>query len=380
MKKLIRLSFIAMSVLFLVGCSEDDNPIIPPTKADEILDALTILVNGEEGLLTQGALPSASAKTFPAVASFPDLIKTTKLSKERIDLVFDIDSNIKEIYFTIDGASEYYTFTKNEGSTGDSTESVSITIDIPETIDNGSFSTTISVKDENEFVSETVVVNTVVDEEEAQKRVIHFADYSYNSTLSTLDFDSGEVINIGSIGHKLTDIAFFNGQLYGISATSKLISIDLATGEGTVIGNTGVPNVNALEGSETVLYGATRNGQFIAIDPTTAEGTVISSFDLNAFSSGDLVFDKNNEFLYGSLVVPGSSTDQIVTIDPTTGATNFLGETGYNEVWGLAFFRNQLIGLTRNGEFIIIDPKTGKGTFIENTEAFSAGGAAAIRN
>ena len=377
MKRFIYLSIIAISSILTTACTDDETPFIETSRPDEILKTLNILVNNEIGVLTTGNIPNSNQNDFPSIISYPDKIQTTRLSQERINLVFEVDSNIEEIYFTIEGASEYYTFINNNGLAGAETESVSITIEIPSSINEDSFNTNISVKDKNQSISTVTQVHTIINEEDAEKRLIHFADYSYNSKLSTLNFDTAEVINIGSTGYKLTDIAFFDNVLYGISGYSDLITIDLDTGEGTLVGKVDIPNINALEGSDTTLYGATRGGDFITIDPLTAKVTVIDSFSSGAMSSGDLVFDGSKSFLYGTLVVPGSSTDQLVTINPTTGVTEFIGETGFKEVWGLAFFRNQLIGLTTNGEFIIIDPKTGKGTYIETTQAFSAGGAAA---
>ena len=151
------------------------------------------------------------------------------------------------------------------------------------------------------------------------------------------------------------------------------------SGAGTLISAFGFGGVNALEGNATTLFAGTTDGNFLTIDPDTGIGTVVNSFGSGAFSSGDFVFDGNMEKLFGSLVVPGSSTDEIVTIDPSTGLTSFIGETGFNNVFGLAFFRNQLLGLTSVGELIIIDEITGRGTLVEDTQAFSAGGAAAIR-
>lgn len=389
MKILRRLSVLTVSMLFVIGCgknSDDEDEMAALTASDEILENLVISVNSNEGVLNEGEIPFSENSSFPTVTSFPDQIASSRLSRERINLVFSVSSSIEEIYFTINGASNYYTFIKTQGESGKSikanvsdTESVSITVDIPSSINNGNFCMNISVKDVNQSFSDLVQVCSSITDKIAENRVIHFADYSYNSTLSTLNFDTGEVVNIGSIGYKLSDIAFLDDSLYGVTFGSELIAINLDTGEGTVVGSIGVSQVNALEGKDGVLYGASRTGKFLTIDPITAEGTVLSNFE-GAYSSGDLVFDKNNELLYGSLIVYGSSTDQLVTIHPSSGETIFIGETGFNDVWGLAFFRNQLLGLTIDGEFIIIDPLTGKGTFIEDTEAFSAGGAAAVRD
>jgi hypothetical protein len=346
---------------------------------DEVLEALTISIEGEEGVLYTGDIPFSDTNEYPKIISYPDVIDTALSSIERIDLVFQIVDRIEEIYFTISGASGHYAFSRTGNDTVAETESVSLTINIPSSLSVENFCANICVKDANESLSAIAEVCMIIGEE-AEGRIIYFADFSSNSTLSTLNFDTGEVIDIGQTGYQLTDIAFIGDELYGVTF-SNLISIDINTGIGTPIGNIGVGGVNALEGSENILYAGTTGGAFLTIDPGTGEGNVIDQFGLGATSSGDLVFDGNNEFLYGSLSVPGSSTDELVTINPDSGFTEFIGETGFNAVYGLALFRNQLLGLTYGGEFIIIDQETGVGTLIENTDAFSAGGAAtATRN
>lgn len=383
MKHFIRILQISIITLILIGCSEE-NEDIPSIETDSelnsILESLTISLDGETGNIETGTLPFSEGSAYPSLISSPDAIKATRSTLERIDLVFEVESNIEEVYFSILGASQYYTIDKNDMFIDSGKQAVSLLIDIPSSIENDSFCTLISVKDSNQSVSNLIEICIELIENPVDERVIYFADFSVNSTLSTLNFNTGEVNDIGLTGFSLSDIAFLEGELYGVNLNSDLIAIDLDSGQGSIIGNIGTSDVNALEGHDGLLYGATRNGEFLTIDPTTAQGSVISLFGADAVSSGDLVFDPRINSLYGTLVVPGLSTDELVTIDPITGETNFIGETNYSSVWGLALLRNQLIGLTTFGEFIIIDPNTGEGTFIETTDVFNAGGAAAIRD
>ncbi len=257
---------------------------------------------------------------------------------------------------------------------------MSINIEIPASLDNSSFCAIISVSDSNQSISDVTQICFEIRPDARKERLIYFADFSVNSTLSTLDFNTGQVENIGLTGYELSDIAFLGNNLYGITLGGALISIDLNSGEGTFVGNSNSTNVNALEGRGNLLYGATTNGEFISIDPITAEGSTIGFLGHNATSSGDLIFDASNDFLYATLEVSGSLSDQLATIDPLTAETNLIGDTGFDSVWGLVLIRNQLIGLSTNGDFIIINPNSGISTLIENTAAFNAGGAAAIRN
>lgn len=378
MKYFIRILQISIITLILIGCNEEDEgTLILDPELDLVLESLTISLDGETGNITTGILPFSDGSESPSLISYPDAIKATRSTLERIDLVFEVESNIEEVYFSIQGASQYYTLTKNDIFVDSGKQAVSILIDIPSSIENDNFCTLISVKDSNESISNLREICIELSENLVNERVIYFADFDVNSTLSTLNFNTGDVNDIGSTGFSLSDIAFLNDELYGVNLNSDLISIDLDSGQGSIIGNIGISDVNALEGYDGVLYAATRNGEFLTIDPTTAQGNIISLLDSGAVSSGDIVFDPRFDFFYGTLVVPNSSTDELVTIDPITGETNFIGETNYTSVWGLALLRNQLIGLTTFGDFIIIDPNTGEGTFVEITDAFNAGGAAA---
>lgn len=378
MRHFIKFIQISVITLLLIGCSKDEGDAVSPDpQLDSILESLTVSVDGETGNFETGAIPFSDENMNLSIISFPDAIKTSRSTLERIDLVFAAESDIEEVYFSVSGASQYYVINKDNTYVDSGRQVVSLLIDIPSSIDSNSFCTLISVKDSNQGVSELTQICIELSESNAQERVIYFADFEDNSTLSTLNFNTGEVNDIGLTGFSLSDIAFLEGELYGVNLNSDLISIDLYTGQGTIIGNIGLSDVNALEGYDGWLYAATRNGEFLKINPATGEGTIISIFASNAVSSGDLVFDPRFNFLYGTLVLPNTLTDELVTIDPLNGETNFIGNTNYASVWGLALLRNQLLGLTTFGEFIIIDPNTGEGTFVETADTFNAGGAAA---
>ena len=73
-----------------------------------------------------------------------------------------------------------------------------------------------------------------------------------------------------------------------------------------------------------------------------------------------LAYDTNNDILYGT----DTNTDQLITIDPETGAGTAVGDLGFKDVIGLAYDPNTdtLFGTdfdTR--QFITIDPITGAG-------------------
>jgi len=67
----------------------------------------------------------------------------------------------------------------------------------------------------------------------------------------------------------------------------------------------------------------------------------------------------NNRFIqkyceFGTAVINEASIDVLYEFELNTVEVTILGETGFLEVWGLAIFLDQLVGLTNGGEFILI--------------------------
>jgi hypothetical protein len=78
------------------------------------------------------------------------------------------------------------------------------------------------------------------------------------------------------------DLAFdASGNLYmtasGTSSTDLLVSVNTTTGVGTAVGAIGDPNVYGLGYSSGTLYGTDYQGNLLTIDPATGAGTVIAT-------------------------------------------------------------------------------------------------------
>jgi hypothetical protein len=350
----------------------------PPTQnPNDILDALSITLNDVSPNRLTGGFPSSTVNAFPAVNSSPNNIITNQSAKERIDVVFSIDAPLNEIYISVKGATEHLSFKKPVAETTPTgTESISIEVEFSESLQDGDFCLILSAIDNVGLLSDHVDICVTIDADiESQGRTIFFADFSNDSTLSTLDFDNGEVVDIGKVGYELTDIAFFNNRLFGVTFT-QLVEIDTVTGVGSVIGSIGYNEVNALEGGPEGLYAGTQKGELLSINIETGEGSFVAFFEGGAYTSGDLAFNTDKTLLYASVVVPSMDDDHLLAINPVTGENEIIGDMTVDKVFGLAFFRGQLLGLTDDGKFIIINTETGRATFVDNTGAFSAGGAA----
>ena len=188
---------------------------------------------------------------------------------------------------------------------------------------------------------------------------------------------SEDAIWIGRLPAVMSDIAAFNGTLYGISGGgSTLYSIDPSSGSGTAIGSGTGAALNALAFSPSGTLYAAGGDSLYTIDITTGTATEIGSGSgAGAYtSSGDLEFDSSGN-LY--LTSTGASGDQLFAIDPTTGQGTLIGNIGYSQVYGLAYFNGVMYGFTGGGSAITINLTTGAGTLV-CTYNLSFDGATAI--
>jgi hypothetical protein len=166
-----------------------------------------------------------------------------------------------------------------------------------------------------------------------------------------------------------------------------LISIDTATGAGSLIGplNLFGPVTDLAFRHDGVLFGTTGGGtsSLINIDEFGVEslvGTHVTG------SVTGLVFVGTT--LYGTFVPTGggSTPSQLVTVDQSTGALTTIGATGFGPIGGLAFDTASgiLYGVTSGaigGDLVSINLVTGAATLIGSTElgdisalAFGPGG------
>lgn len=107
-----------------------------------------------------------------------------------------------------------------------------------------------------------------------------------------------------------------------------LISIDPATGAGTLIGATGVTALPGLAvNSNGVLFGVDLDGEVYIIDAATGQATL--AFDTRFFNIRALAFDEAGR-LYGA------ASNALLRFDPATGRITVIGQTEV-ALRGLAF-------------------------------------------
>ncbi|MBW4507773.1 MAG: hypothetical protein KME64_14850 [Scytonematopsis contorta HA4267-MV1] len=193
--------------------------------------------------------------------------------------------------------------------------------------------------------------------------------------IGVIDAVSGAFTPLLTGGSAWGDLALspIDGQLYadttsdaiplGEKNPNQLFKIDPTTGQQTLIGNLGVVNMFGLEfASNGVLYGTSQAGGFYSIDTTTGAADLISNIP-NFRAAGDLVFNPLSQEFLATSTAPDNSTLFAIS---TNGAARVVGDIGFTDVLGVQFDRGKLVGYTRDGKELEINPNTGAGTFTQN--------------
>jgi hypothetical protein len=183
----------------------------------------------------------------------------------------------------------------------------------------------------------------------------------------------------------MTDIAIgsVRNPIYGIdfhSPTSELYSINPNTAAYTVIGATGIANLNSLVLSAgNVLYaGDSVNGNIYTINTSTGAATLLHT-NAGFTSAGDLEFAAGS--LYLTAVV--GARNYLYNVNPNTGvaapvnAANSIctgaGNTGtcYTQVYGLAYVNGVMEGFTAGGTPLVLTINLTTGLVTGATHAYA---------
>ncbi|WP_170928849.1 DUF6923 family protein [Deinococcus hopiensis] len=161
-----------------------------------------------------------------------------------------------------------------------------------------------------------------------------------------------------------------NGAMYAIT-NSSLHVLNMQTGRDTLQGLLKVADMTALAfdlGGH--LYAGSRSGRLYQVDQGTGKTTQIGTGQTTPAIAGDLAFSHDGT-LYAS-VLAGTS-DQLVTINVSTGEATPVGLIGFGQVYGLTFRGEMLYGMTEAGALIWIDRETGRGTLVRRTGLTATG-------
>jgi len=201
-----------------------------------------------------------------------------------------------------------------------------------------------------------------------------------DSVLYRVDPDTLAITQIGPFvwsngSDTMTDIAIDkNGQMIGVSFTS-VYKVDTTNAHATRINDTLGGTFNGLSfvpaeqlgrTGDDVLVG-TRNsdGLVFEIEQTSGAINQVGNMGSSFVSSGDLVAVANFGIVQ---TVTTSGPDRLVRLAPSTFAATGIGtDTGFGEIWGVAYWKNKIYGFTNGGAFILIDPTTGVATLVSQT-------------
>lgn len=188
------------------------------------------------------------------------------------------------------------------------------------------------------------------------------------STLYRIDPFRKTIETLREVPEGLTDIDTHpDGMLYGITFT-ELYRFEADSSGWDYIGELSPPSsANGLcidGGGEAFM---TAGDSLYRLDLETAQVTKVGSMGIlfsSISSSGDCVFDKGGRLFMSSTNSGMSSGDNLVAIDQQNARAQVIGNTGYEQIYGLTSAWGILFGTTGNGEVIQIDRDTGRGELI----------------
>jgi len=204
----------------------------------------------------------------------------------------------------------------------------------------------------------------------------HTADELYKVDPETLALTLVAPFGWPSGADTMTDLAIDrNNNMIGVSfgavyrvdpdtaACTHLSDLD----NGTYNGLSFVPATAINQTGDDVLL-ATRNddGLVFQINPNTGAASQVGDMGSAYHSSGDMVGIEN----FGVLqTVEGAPNDVLVRLQPgPLGATPIGSNTGFGQIYGIGFWKNQIFGFTLSGDFIKIDATTGVGVLVQHTD------------
>jgi hypothetical protein len=131
---------------------------------------------------------------------------------------------------------------------------------------------------------------------------------------------------------------------------------------------------------ELLFAASVEQGEWVNVNPagtTVAEMFVSFGFydppDYEYVSSGDIVSIQVGPDSYRTFATlkcstgytdPGCESDWLVEVTPRTGAARFIGQTGFQQIFGLGFWGDRVYGFTNAGEHVLIDVDTGAGELV----------------
>jgi hypothetical protein len=181
-------------------------------------------------------------------------------------------------------------------------------------------------------------------------------------TLAKINIEDDNVTIIGDITERTTDIAMdtMGILLYGIN-NDNVFTINKDNAATTLVGSHGLVSSSpalAFDRNGT-LYAVNSRLYTISLDNGSFIDNVGNAGTLYR-ASGGLAFLDNALFLTSSVGGDPAATDNLVRLDTATGAGTIIGNTGYQDVYGLATNDGVTLYGISGTQIITIDTGTGE--------------------
>jgi PEP-CTERM motif-containing protein len=189
-------------------------------------------------------------------------------------------------------------------------------------------------------------------------------DFTGNN-LYRIDFTAGTASLIGTTGVLIEDLALrSDNTLFGTTQAGTLYTINTATAASTLIGNTGLGDIEALAFNGANLIGVNFNSppSIYSLNQLNAAPTLLATSNVNTgvVRSG-AILDPNTMLIRGD-----TGGDSLYRMALAGGATTFVGPMG-TTIYGMDFKGATLYGVSTGGRLYTINPLTGLTTQIGDT-------------
>lgn len=138
-----------------------------------------------------------------------------------------------------------------------------------------------------------------------------------------------------------------NDDLYGASYGGNLYRIDLANGNLTLIGSTGISTLSslAINPVDRQLWATPLGGAIYKINKVDASSTLVGNTGFSQTPS--IAFDSEGKF-FGTTNFSGSKISDLISIDTLNGIGTVIGPTGFSLVSGLVMKGTVVVGIKEN--------------------------------
>lgn len=177
-----------------------------------------------------------------------------------------------------------------------------------------------------------------------------------------VNFTVGTANRIGNTGQFYESVALRDdGTLFGATSHGILYTISTSDGSSTLVGNTGLGNIEALDfnGSDLISVDYESTPSFYSLNQNNATATlIVTAQSATGLVRSGCILDST------SMLVRGDSPDNtLYDVDLGTGAVTAIGAMGVR-IYGMDFLDSTLYGLRSGGQLFTINQGTGQTTQI----------------